>query len=85
MADILNYFLYGKETLQRVRQRAQVAAGGWVERTSQLWYDQVTMTIDDVNEHRNIPLEVGDYNFANDYLGDAKTYNSEGHWQNMEA
>jgi hypothetical protein len=71
MADILLYFLYGKDTLMASRFRAQAAGGGWVERYSQRYFETITnITLQDINQGRAVPLVVGDYDFKWDYTDD---------------
>ncbi len=74
MADILLYFLYGKDGLMASRFRARAAGGGWVERYSELFFENKSATIDDINQGRAIPLAVGDYDLTRDYTDDAERF-----------
>lgn len=71
MADILLYFLYGKDVLMSARFDSFAAGGGVVERYSDLYFEiNRDVTIEHFNEGRAIPLVVGDYDFVQDFKDD---------------
>lgn len=71
LADILVYFLYGIEGLRTYRGDPYIHGGASVMRYSALHFSVNTnRSIDEVNEDIDgVPLEVGDYDFSNDFTG----------------
>lgn len=71
MADILMFFLYGKEATLGSRWND-------VTRISKTYLEsRSAITLDDLNQNRPVPLAVGDYDFSGDYsdriLGDTSS------------
>jgi len=65
MADILVYFLYGTDTLREINVHALLAGGGMVRLLSQYYLDSpYSPTLDEFNQGREVPLQVGDYDFS---------------------
>jgi len=65
MADILVYFLYGGEALVDVQKAGFGVGRGEIRRYSELYFASCeNQTIDDFNEGRSVPMEVGDYDFS---------------------
>jgi hypothetical protein len=76
MADILIYFLYGKEALTSI-QDAMLAAGGQVDRISALCFtppNNIGRTLAQINEGRSVPIELGGYDFRQFFSGDADEF-----------
>ena len=65
MADILVYFLYGRDVLVEDVMKAGFGVGcGEIRRYSELYFESCdNETIDDFNEGRPVPMVVGDYDF----------------------
>jgi hypothetical protein len=71
MADILLYFLYGKEDFVAVKTYTPAAGGGEIRRYSPLYFEGCSnQSIEDFNEGRAVPLIEGDYSFDDDFTGD---------------
>jgi len=72
MADILIYFLYGKEALHSVKH-AMYRAGGQVDRYSAQCFtppNNIGVTLEERNAGRAIPIELGGYDFRSFFAGD---------------
>ena len=65
MADILIYFLYGRDALIEDVMKAGFGVGrGKICRYSELYFESCdNQTIDDFNVGRSVPMVVGDYDF----------------------
>jgi hypothetical protein len=64
MAPILVYFLYGKEVLTSIPGRAAASGAGHGRRYSRLFLEsRPGVTLDSLNEGRDVPLVVGDIDF----------------------
>ena len=65
MADILVYFLYGRDALVEDVMKAGFGVGrGKICRYSELYFESCdNQTINDFNEGRSVPMVVGDYDF----------------------
>jgi hypothetical protein len=76
MAPILVYLLYGKDALTSIPKEITRSGGGSGRRYSGLYFDSHTkMTLESINENRDIPLVLGDIDFARifrDLADDAK-------------
>ena len=65
MADILVYFLYGRDALVDVQKAGFGVGRGEIRRYSELYFASCdNQTIDDFNEGRTVPMVVGDYDFS---------------------
>ena len=64
MSDILLYFLYGKEKLLQLKaERSQI------NKLSEKFFESYKNdNIDSLNAHRDVPLQVDDYDFSEDYF-----------------
>ncbi len=71
MADILTYFLYGREVLWDIAADADAIGGGIISKYSDLFWErtQGSTSLEQVNEGRALPLRADDYDFA-DFSGD---------------
>lgn len=77
MASILVYFLYGKDVLNSIPMEIAKSGGGHGNRLSPLYFKTHTkLTIDNINENRSIPLQVGDIDFGY-YLNDLDNINMD--------
>jgi len=83
MYHVLLYMLYGKDPLRDVYFSGQTSGGGYTERYSELWYSHVSVTIEELNEDREIPYEIGDYSFDRDFSGRPEEFNLDSSWQDM--
>jgi hypothetical protein len=64
MAPILVYFLYGKDTLTSIPWTAAASGGGHGRRYSRLYFEShPKVTLDTLNEGRDVPLIMGDIDF----------------------
>jgi hypothetical protein len=71
MADILIYFLYGREDLTTVMTHSAAAGGGEIRRYSHLYFESCSNeSIEDYNAGRAVPLIEGDYCFDYDFTDD---------------
>jgi hypothetical protein len=71
MSDILLYFLYGKKDFIAIKTYTPAAGGGEIRRLSHLLFESCsTLSIEDYNEGRAVPLIEGDYNFDDDFTDD---------------
>ena len=76
MADILVYFLYGKDTLKSILANEAAAGGGEVIRYSPLYLETLSnVTLESINEGRAVPLIEGDYDFSMYFEDDPDKYN----------
>jgi hypothetical protein len=76
MGDILIYTLYGKEALTAI-QYAVLQAGGQVNRYSAQCFtppNNVGATLEELNEGRSVPVELGGYDFREFFYGDADEF-----------
>jgi hypothetical protein len=76
LGDILIYFLYGKEALTSI-QTATLAAGGQVDRYSAQCVtppNKIGVTMEQLNEGRSVPVELGGYDFRQFFYGDAEEF-----------
>lgn len=76
LSDILIYFLYGKEALNSI-QLATLEAGGQVDRISELCFtppNNIGKTLDEINEGRTLPIQLGGYDFSQFFSGDSETF-----------
>ena len=66
MADILTYFLYGREVLWDVAAEADAIGGGTIIKYSDLFWErtQGQTSLEQVNEGRALPLRADDYDLA---------------------
>ncbi|UCF05841.1 MAG: hypothetical protein JSV33_02040, partial [bacterium] len=65
MAPILVYFLYGKDVLTSIPKEIARSGGGSGRRYSKLYFDShPKVTLENINEGRDIPLVLGDIDFA---------------------
>ncbi len=65
MADILTYFLYGKDVLDKVVGHAPANGGGMIVKLSELYFTSpYNRSLEALNEGREIPWQVGDYDFT---------------------
>jgi hypothetical protein len=65
MAPILVYFLYGKDVLMEIPKRITRSGGGSGTRYSKLYFDShPKVTLETINEGRDIPLALGDIDFS---------------------
>lgn len=72
MAPILIYFLYGKDALTSIPKQMAESGGGHGERYSKLYFKtHPNMTLQRINEGRDIPLLLGDIDFTR-IFADAK-------------
>ena len=73
MADILTYFLYGREVLWDIAAEADAIGGGMIRKYSDLFWErpQGRTTLEQVNEGRTLPLRADDYDFAG-FSGDVE-------------
>jgi hypothetical protein len=72
MAPILVYFLYGKDVLTGIPKQVARSGGGSGMRYSKLYFDSYPkVTLESINEGRDVPLVVGDIDFSR-IFGDAK-------------
>jgi C-terminal processing protease CtpA/Prc len=71
MSDILLYFLYGKEDFIAVKTHTPAAGGGEIRRYSHLYFESCSsVSIEDYNKGRAVPLIEGDYCFDDDFTDD---------------
>lgn len=76
MSDILIYFLYGKDILNSI-QLDMLKSGGQVYRYSAQCFtppNNIGKTLDQVNEGRDIPIELGGYDFTYFFSGDDEEF-----------
>ena len=65
MAPILIYFLHGKDALTSISKRAANTGGGHGQRYSALYFETYpAVTLESINEGRDVPLVLGDIDFA---------------------
>jgi hypothetical protein len=65
MSDILVYFLYGRDALTSIDASSITRGGGEVRRYSALFLESHQgMTLESLNEGRDVPLVEGDYDFS---------------------
>jgi hypothetical protein len=77
MSDILLYFLYGKKDFIAIKTYTPAAGGGEIRRLSHLLFESCsTLSIEDYNEGRAVPLIEGDYNFDDDFTDDEEKVRS---------
>jgi hypothetical protein len=74
MADILIYFLFGKDTLLSVLPSSFAEGGSMVRYYSSLYLDSTGITLEQVNQGRAVPLLVGDYDLNLDFTDDAERF-----------
>ncbi len=65
MAPILVYFLYGKDVLTSIPKEIARSGGGSGRRYSKLYFDSHSkVTLENINEGRDVPLVLGDIDFS---------------------
>ena len=75
MADILIYFLYGKDILTAVETHPFAAGGGRGERFSNLYFQsRSNVTLESINQDRAVPLLEGEYDFRWDFTDDVERF-----------
>jgi len=75
MSDILIYSLYGADRLRKVMTVSSASGGGVVKRYSQMYLNsRRTLTLDGLSEGRDVPLQVGDYDFSAYYADDIERF-----------
>ncbi|MFC2077998.1 S41 family peptidase [Candidatus Bipolaricaulota bacterium] len=75
MSDILIYFLYGKDRLHDIMTEAGAAGGGVLQRYSTLFLEQLgALTLEEINEGRDVLLRLGDYDFSTYFEGDTDRF-----------
>ncbi|MFC2108233.1 serine hydrolase [Candidatus Bipolaricaulota bacterium] len=75
MSDILIYFLYGKDRLHDIMTEAGAAGGGILQRYSALFLEQLgALTLEEINEGRDVPLTLGDYDFSTYFEEDTNRF-----------
>jgi hypothetical protein len=67
MAEILIYYLFGKDTILSVITASLAEGGGDIRRVSRLYLESMGMTLEQLNQGRAVPLRVGDYDFSFDF------------------
>jgi len=68
MAPILVYFLWGKDVLTEIPKQIARSGGGSGTRYSKLYFDShPKVTLETINEGRNIPLVLGDIDFYRNF------------------
>jgi hypothetical protein len=74
MAEILIYFLFGKDDVLSVMTASFAEGGGDIRRLSSLYLESMGMHLDQVNQGRIVPLQIGDYDFSFDFTHDAEKF-----------
>jgi hypothetical protein len=75
LADILLYFLYGKESLVSFKTHSSAAGGGQGLRVSDLYFENYSnVTLESMNEGRAVPLLENDYDFTFDFTDDVQRF-----------
>ena len=74
MAEILIYYLFGKDAVLSAMMDSLAEGGGDIRRLSNLYLESIGMTLDQVNQGRAVPLQVGDYDFSFDFTDDADKF-----------
>lgn len=73
MAPILVYFLYGKDVLTSIPKEIARSGGGSGRRYSKLYFDSHTkVTLENINEGRDVPLVLGDIDFSRIFKDEAE-------------
>jgi hypothetical protein len=76
MAEILIYFLFGRDTILSVMVASMAEGGGEVTRYSNLRLEAIGSTLEQINQGRAVPLRVGDYDFYFDFTDDPERFQS---------
>jgi hypothetical protein len=74
MAEILVYFLFGKDTLLSVMVASFAEGGSMVTRYSSLYLESSGIALEQLNQGRTVPLRAGDYDFSLDFTDDAERF-----------
>jgi hypothetical protein len=74
MADILIYFLFGKDALLNVKAASYAKGGSEVRRYSSLYLKSSSSTLEEINEGRAVPLMVGDYDLLFDFTDNVERF-----------
>ena len=74
MADILIYFLFGKDTLLSAQAASFAEGGSMVTRYSSLYLESSGNTLEQINQGRTVPMRVGDYDFFLDFTDDVEGF-----------
>jgi hypothetical protein len=73
MAPILVYFLYGKDVLTDIPKQIARSGGGSGTRYSKLYFDShPKVTLETINEGRDVPLVLGDIDFSRNFYDAAE-------------
>jgi hypothetical protein len=74
MSEILIYSLFGKDTILSVMTASFAEGGGDIRRISSLYLEAMGMTLEQVNQGRAVPLQIGDYDFSYDFADDVEKF-----------
>jgi hypothetical protein len=74
MAEILIYYLFGKDTILSVMTASWAEGGSDIRRISSLYLESMGMTLEQFNQSRAVPLRVGDYDFSFDFTDDVEKF-----------
>ena len=74
MAEILIYYLFGKDAPLSVMTASFAEGGADIRRISSLYLESMGMTLEQFNQGRAVPLRVGDYDFSFDFTDDVEKF-----------